>query len=208
MELRPLPQPQRQRGQALVEFALTLPLMLVVIISVVNFMPAITTRGIILDISETASEQVSRYLPATYASAADDRTILCNQLLDIVRSEVSSELGAGAVVGGVGQGCTGLAAGKLSPTGGANPVVWVAAINPATGSPDTGYRMLQYATAGDETTPRVTVAVQVCVSYLWRPQGGIMYLAMNTGTTFSQVVINTFTYRFCGHENISSTRSR
>jgi Flp pilus assembly protein TadG len=208
MKLHDLTQARRRRGQALVEFALTLPLMLVVIISVVNFMPAITTRGIILDISETATQQVSRYLPALYATAADDRTILCNQLLDIVRSEVSSELGAAAVTGGAGQGCTGLVGGKLSPTAGANPVVWVAAINPGTGNPDTGYRMLQYTTAGNETTPRIAVAVEVCVSYLWKPQGGIMYLAMNTGTTFSQVIINTFTYRFCGHENISSTRSR
>ena len=57
---------RRSPGQALVEFALVLPLMMTIVISVLNFMPAVTTRGVVLDaaaseITDAALDWIAGY---------------------------------------------------------------------------------------------------------------------------------------------------
>ena len=79
---------RRTKAQALVEFAMTIPVMLAIVLSVLDIMPAITTRGTVMDVAETASERAARFLPPTNGDALSDRNLLCGQLLDLVRTKL------------------------------------------------------------------------------------------------------------------------
>jgi Flp pilus assembly protein TadG len=193
------------RGQALVEFALILPIMMTIVISILNIMPAITTRGLVLDVSETATERVSHFLPPTAGDAAGDRNLLCNQLLDIVRSEISAQLGASAVTT-ANSGCTGLSGTKLTPVpGSANPVVYVMVLD-ANGNALPSSRLMPVYDAS--TQKLAPVRVQVCVSYTWTPTGGLWYFALKGPGGLTKQMWNAFTYRFCGNTVIDPNRSR
>ena len=192
--------PRRSSGQALVEFALILPLMMTIVLGVLNIMPAITTRGLVLDVSATAMERAGRFLPPNNGTAVDDRALLCNQLLDIVRVELSAQLGTAAlsplVMPAPGPGCTALTGGKLNPTPGtANPVVYVMGLD-ANGNAAPSVRLLPAYNAATQTL--MPVRVQVCVSYNWHLSGLFKYF----------VPTQTFTYRFCGNTVIDPNRSR
>ena len=193
------------RGQALVEFALILPIMMTIVISVLNIMPAITTRGLVLDVSATAVERTSRFLPPTNGNAAGDQTLLCNQLLVIVRSEISAALGADAVTT-TNSGCTALSGTKLNPTPGvANPVVYVMVLDTNGNAVPSARLMPVYDASTQKLSP---VRVQVCVSYTWSPTGGLWYFALKGPGGLTKQVWETFTYRFCGNTVIDPNRTR
>jgi len=212
---------RRARGQALVEFALVLPLMMTIVISVLNFMPAVTTRGVVLDVSETSLEIAARFIPAVTATAAQDRTVLCNQLLDVVRSELSAALTDNLpsafkpTKSPVTSGANGCApdsdfsgnnpnTGRLTPpAGGANPVVYVSALNG--GNVSEGTRLLPTVYVSGVLQP---LTIKVCISYTWYPNGGIEYLVIHNTSDLSRQVLNTFTYRFCGNDVINPNRAR
>jgi Flp pilus assembly protein TadG len=204
----------RSSGQALVEFALVLPLMMTIIISVLNFMPAVTTRGVTLDVSETALEIATRYIPAVDGDAASDRTVLCNQLLDVIRSEIVAALtdnlpnyktAGSPVAGGANQGCAAWDGnGKLTPTPDQNPVVYVQVINSG-GQVQLRERIAPTHYANGVLQP---VRIKVCVSYTWTPDGGLEYLALHGPVDLSQEFWNAFTYHFCGNDLINPNRSQ
>jgi len=204
----------RSSGQALVEFALVLPLMMTIIISVLNFMPAVTTRGVTLDVSETALEIATRYIPAVGGDAGSDRTALCNQLLDVIRSEITAALTdnlpnyktvGSPVAGGANQGCSALDGnGKLTPSAAQNPVVYVQVINSG-GQVLAAERIAPTHYVNGVLQP---VIIKVCVSYTWTPLGGLEYLALHGPVDLSKEFWNAFTYHFCGNDLINPNRSQ
>lgn len=191
---------RRGRGQALVEFALVLPILVVFAITIVDMIPGINTKGLVLDAAATATERAARFLPPTNGTATTDRDLLCGQILIIVRSELTASLGPGSVAG-TGAICTSRdAQNELIPDlANANPAVWVSATD-AAGNADTNLRLLP---AG--TTP---VTVEVCVSYTWQPKGGLLWFLTNGPAAIKAVVVDSFTYRYCGRDVIDSNRSR
>lgn len=191
---------RRTRGQALVEFALVLPILIVFAVTIVDMIPGINTKGLVLDAAATATERTSRFLAPANGTATTDRNLLCGQILIIVRSQLTASLGAGSVQG-AGTTCTALnAQGELAPNvANANPAVWVAATN-AAGATNTGLRLLPVG-----STP---LTVEVCVSYTWRPKAGLLWFFTNGPAAIKSVVTKSFTYRYCGRDVIDPNRTR
>jgi hypothetical protein len=179
---------------------LVLPILVVFAVTIVDMIPGIDTKGLVLDAAATATERASKFLPPTNGTATTDRNLLCGQILIIVRSQLTASLGAGSVAG-AGTTCTALnGAGELIPNvGNANPAVWVAATN-AAGAANVNLRLLPVG-----ATP---VTVEVCVSYTWRPQGGLLWFLTNGPAAVQRVVVNSFTYRYCGRDVIDPNRTR
>jgi Flp pilus assembly protein TadG len=191
---------KRSRGQALVEFALILPILVVFAITIVDIIPGIDTKGLVLDAAATATERTSRFLAPDNGTATTDRNTLCGQILILVRSQLTQSLGPGTVTG-AGTNCTPLnAANQLIPNlANANPAVWVAATD-AGGTPRTNLRLLPSG-----STP---ITVEVCVSYTWRPKGGLLWFLTKGPAQIDSIIVNSFTYRYCGRDVIDPNRTR
>ena len=209
--LRPNPvvrrRARRARGQALLEFVFILPLMLVFAITIADMVPGINARGIVLDIGESATERVARYLPSYVGTAASDRATLCNQILAIARNQLTAAFGASAVAGSGASGCaTRGGNGRLTPNvGSANPVVWVSAVGNS-GVADESLRIYNPAKPGDILTP--TTIVEVCVAYQWQPKTGLLWVFAKWPPGISTQLATTFTYHFCGRNAIAPYRTR
>lgn len=174
------------RGQALVEFALVLALLMVITVTSLQFVPAISARGVVLNAASTAVERSNSYLAARDDTLAEQRTVLCNEILVVVRTQLT-KANALPVVGG-SDGCiTG------APTAAHNPVVSV--------TPDSGVTDLV-------VKPGVNKGITVCVSYRYDFGAGLLWLASKGPGDIGASVRKTFTYKFCGRSILDANRTR
>jgi Flp pilus assembly protein TadG len=198
---------RRSRGQALLEFVFVVPIMLVFAITIADMVPAINARGVVLDIGESATERVARYLPSYTGSGPEEQATLCNQILAIARNQISAVFGASAVAGSGASGCTEPdGSGRLTPNvGSANPVVWVAAVGDS-GVAQDGLPLYNPAKPGSTVVP--TTIVEVCVAYEWQPKTGLLWVFAHWPPGISTQLATVFTYHFCGRNAIAPYRAR
>lgn len=191
-----------QRGQSLVEFGLGFALVAMVALTAIDMVPAISARGRVLDAAATATERSSRFLAPDSGTPTSDRNALCGQILVLLRDQFTS---AGMSTAGAGVTCANVTSGrKIAPTTGANPVVWVSALD-SSGLPDTGARLMPTVSASGV---RTAVGIEVCVAYTWRPSYGLMWFLSKGPAQLEAVPQNLFTFQFCGRDEIDPYRTR
>jgi hypothetical protein len=178
----------RARGQALAEFALVAALLVMLVVTTLSIVPAITVRGVVLDAAANAVERTARYLAPTNESLTVQRTILCNALLGSVRVELAR---AGYPVTTGQDGCRDRAG--LDATH--NPVV--------TAIPDTGVTDLV-----PSPSDPVRTRVRICVVYRYDFPGGLLFLLSRAPGDVGASLIRAATYSYCGWSVIDAKRTR
>lgn len=174
------------RGQAMVEFALVLALLMVITVTSLQFVPAINARGAVLNAASTAVERANSYLAAKKDTLGTQETTLCNEMLVVVRIELV-KAGSPAVTNGA-DGCR-----AGAPDGVHNPVVSV--------TPDPGVTKLEVA-------PGQIKGLTVCVSYQYDFGAGLLWLATRAPGDVGTSVQSAFTYKFCGRSILDANRTR
>lgn len=191
------------RGQALAEFAIVIGVMMMLVVTSLQMVPAIAARGIVLDAAANAVERANRFLAPqddnNSISAASQRTMLCNQLLVVVQTQLR---GSGLpVAGATDAGCR-----SGNPTSMFNPIVNVTTV--ATPANPGGYldlRNFDQRRAGlSETGP----SFNVCIAYRWQPQAGLLWLISQAPGEISSSIQNSFIYRYCAPGVIDAQRTR
>lgn len=175
------------RGQAMVEFALVLALLMVITVTSLQFVPAINARGAVLNAASTAVERANSYLAAKNDTLGAQESTLCNQMLAVVRIELV-KAGSPAVTNGV-DGCR-----AGAPDGTHNPVVSV--------TPDAGVTKLEVAPG------QAPKGLTVCVSYQYDFGAGLLWLATRAPGDVGASVQSAFTYKFCGRSILDANRTR
>lgn len=176
------------RGQAMVEFAIVLALLMVIVVTSIEMVPAITARGTVLNAAATAVERSNSYLASDADNLADQEDTLCNEALAVVRSQlIAGGLPSAAVTKGT-DGCR-----NGAPDNTHNPVVSV--------NPDSGVASLV-------VKPGATVGLTVCVSYRYDFGAGLLWLASKGPGDIGTSTQKLFTYKFCGRSVLDANRTR
>jgi Flp pilus assembly protein TadG len=182
-----------RRGQALVEFAFVLAFMCAIVITTLNFLPAITARGVVLDSAQVAAERAGRFQAAVTSTAGQDQAALCNQILIAIRNTIDiRNLSAAAITRGGADGCTA----SLAPSATRNPVVSVS--------------RLTYSSLDNTRAGRLFAGaeIRVCIAYRWTPSAGFLWVMLRGPFGVSSAMEQVFTFRYCGNEIIDPYRSR
>ena len=197
-------------GQALAEFALVIGMLLMVVVTVLDLVPALDAQARVLNGAAAAVQRAGRFLPAENATALQDRNALCDQISVVVDGILFDSFSAnGATQANVPiangrTGCTARPGGKLVP-GADNPAIWVAAVNPKTGVTDESLRLLPSVVVNGQLQP---VPIEVCVAYKWQPKMGLFWLFSKGPGQIQSVTDGLFTFGFCGRDVIDPNRSR
>lgn len=177
-----------QQGQALVEFAVILALLMVITVTTLSMVPAITARGTVLSAASTAVERSNSYLAPAGMSFAAQKNTLCNQILAVVRQQLRAA--KAPVAGTATDGCrTGV------PDNAYNPVVSV--------TTDAGVSSLVVRPG-----PGQNITMTVCVSYRYDFGAGLIWLASNGPGDIGATTKKLFTYKFCGRSILDANRTR
>lgn len=173
------------KGQAMIEFAMTLALMLLLVITTINMLPAISARGTVMNAAAAATDGTARFLAPASGSTAGDRQLACQLAYRTARSVLTR------VVTGGGQGDT-------LPVSGSN--ITACNTDPAIANP-----AINITTSG-RLMPGQTFTL--CLTYTWRPTGGLFWLTFNGPFALSDWTQTLFTYRYCGNDTVHENRTR
>lgn len=184
-----IPRPRQhaaQQGQALVEFAVILALLMVITVTTLSMVPAITARGTVLSAASTAVERSNSYLAPAGMSFAAQKNTLCNQILAVVREQLKAAKVPSYTT--ANDGCrTGV------PDNTRNPIVSV--------TTDAGVSSLV-------VRPGQNITMTVCVSYRYDFGAGLLWLASNGPGDIGTTTKKLFTYKFCGRSILDANRTR
>jgi len=183
-------------GQSLVEFALVLPVLLTIAVSVIAFLPAITARGATLEAAASALERATAYLAPRDATPAATRPELCAVVYETAVAQLRGATAAGLTpllsddaVTATGT-CT---EGANAASGPSRLVVDVRAVDEEGDPLDSAFE------AGTR--------VEVCVGYRFEPEGGIWWL-LPKGNSVIALGEDLFVFRYCGIDTIESLMRR
>ena len=186
-----------QGGQALVEFAMTMPILVVLCLTTLSFVPLINASGATLSAGATALSRATGY---TSAQGEKSWTGICAATYAAAYNQISgSKTAAGAPeldVAGIPPtgGCTSGA----NPTGGASAALQVDVfpVNAAG-------KALNKASV----FPKPGQMIEVCVGYHYQPSDGIWWLLAN-GPGVQSVTKQFLVFRYCGIDTIETYRSQ
>lgn len=190
---------RRQSAQALVEFALILTVFMMLVVTSLNMIPAITARGVVLDTAVASVERVARYLTpqnsARSITAGQQRLLLCQQLETLARVQIQGALGDPNITEG---------SKIISPT----PTQDCRSSADVSHNPAVNVTLLAASTNQSAGSYGPGAQVQVCLSYIWSPKGGLVWLFSQAPGQIGYSVQNAFTYRYCAPGVIDAKRTR
>lgn len=220
---------RRRRSQALAEFSLALPIMLMIAFTTLDLFGFITARGRVFDLAaatlEAATAAKLPYDPALdedsstrRAQHTAQRDFLCAQLYAVAAGVARSNGLPGSGTNGIPLEADPAAPCSESPTTSRRVTVTVGVlqnieetIDPTIPDPNPELSFSdppsEFTATYDPTDPlRKPVYVRVCVKYLWVPQSGVLYFARGFGLG-AKVINKTLTWHFCGRTAIDPRRS-
>ena len=183
-------------GQALIEFALGIALLITIVVSTLAFLPAFTARGATLEAGAAALQRATSYLASGTGTPAGDRGEVCR----LVYAAAYDALGAATALGA--EPLLDLA--KVTRDGGCT--------DGAVASAEAPFVVDVHAVGADGTTTddlRLIAGqeIEVCVSYRFSPAGGIWWLMTNV-PVLERASIAVTVFRYCGRDTIEANRSR
>ena len=197
----PIRLPSRRRGaqggQALVEFAMVMPILVVLCLTTLSFVPLINASGATLSAGATALSRASGY---TSSQSEKTWTGICAATYAAAYNEISASRTA--------DGAPELDVAGIPPAGGctsgANPTGCAAACLQVDVFPvDAGGKALSKAAF----FPKPGQAIEVCVGYHYQPKDGIWWFLTN-GPGVQSVTEPFLVFRYCGVDTIETYRSQ
>ena len=190
-----------QDGQALVEFALIVLIIITLMKTVLQILPVFTARGAVLEITASGIERVTSYLspnvrdPLMLPKPEAERNYLCGRVWDDAKNTLTS--------------LDGLVGPLIDPKElGDNPK----ACADTTAASDTlAVSVMAVDSSGADAPDKNLLPgtdVRVCASFNWVPKPGLVWLFWESFSSFSNEVHDAFTFRYCGVETIETYRTR
>jgi hypothetical protein len=190
------PRRRNQKGQALVEFAMVMPILVVLCITTLSFVPLINASGATLSAGATALSRATSYVGV---QGEKSWTGICAVTYAAAYGQISGSKTA--------DGAPELDMKGIPATGGCT-----SGANPSGNSARLQIDVFPVDARGNKLSrgsypPAPGQAIEVCVGYRYQPTGGIWWFLTN-GPGISRVTTQYLVFRYCGIDTIETYRSQ
>jgi len=182
---------KRSRGQAMIELAISLALLLMIVFTTLALVPALRVRGEVLAAAQASTAKVKAFQGATSSTGATDRLWLCRASLAAASQQMSGLPGVGSptggscsVSGGVGRGTNGALTVTVTP------------LNHAAGA------RLVSVSGGRSISPEI----RVCVRYSYNSSSLLVFMVGSSDVQTER--LGRLTFQYCGSDRVDEFRTR